>query len=123
MSLVFSTVNLQVQSVAGTWQGTLPSGPDPRIVIELNQIHKETLNGSLLLIDRSAVSPPLLSATFKRPDLTLAIGDITYSGKLSPDGRTLTGTWIRGGQSSPLTLTLATPQTLWRSCLGAKHAR
>ena len=37
----------------------------------------------------------------------------TYEGKLSADGKTITGTWTQGPNPLPLTLTRATPETEW----------
>jgi uncharacterized protein (TIGR03435 family) len=45
--------------------------------------------------------------------LSVTVADITYRGKLSADGKSITGIWTQGNQSYPLTLVLATPQTLW----------
>ena len=43
----------------------------------------------------------------------MVVADISYRGKLSADGKSITGVWTQGNQSSPLTLVLATPETLW----------
>ncbi len=37
----------------------------------------------------------------------------TFEGKLSEDGKTITGTWTQGTQPLPLTLVRATPETAW----------
>jgi uncharacterized protein (TIGR03435 family) len=47
------------------------------------------------------------------PELNVTVADISYRGTLSADNRSITGVWTRDDQSYPLTLVLATPETLW----------
>jgi uncharacterized protein (TIGR03435 family) len=37
----------------------------------------------------------------------------TYQGKLSPDGKSIVGSWTMGGLDTPLNLIRATPETAW----------
>ena len=105
---------LHGQTITGAWQGTLPTKDSQRIVLKFAKPDNNgSLRGSLIFIDRGASGPPLLSVTFAPPDLRVAVADISYRGKLSADGKSLTGVWTQGNQSSPLTLVLATPETLW----------
>ena len=101
------------QSIAGTWQGTLPVGQSPRIVLKIADGGNGALRGSVSFIDRSADAVPLLSTTYRAPNLTAAISDITFRGKLSADGKSIAGTWIQANQSFPVSFALATPETLW----------
>jgi uncharacterized protein (TIGR03435 family) len=101
------------QSIAGTWQGTLPVGQSPRIVLRIADAGSGALRGSISFIDRSADAVPLLSTTYRAPNLTAAISDITFRGKLSADGKSIAGTWTQGNQSFPVSFALATPETLW----------
>ncbi len=101
------------QSIAGTWQGTLPVGQSPRIVLRIADAGNGALRGSISFIDRSADALPLLSTTYRAPDLTAAIGEITFRGKLSADGKSIAGTWTQGNQSFPVSFALTTPETLW----------
>jgi uncharacterized protein (TIGR03435 family) len=68
-------------------------------------------------IDSNGVGVPLTAITFTSPDVTLTQSMTmgTYRGKLSSDGQSITGTWSQGKTSLPLILSLATPDTLWRS--------
>jgi uncharacterized protein (TIGR03435 family) len=102
------------RSIAGTWQGTLPVGQSPRIVLRIADAGNGALHGSISFIDRSADALPLLSTTYRAPDLTAAIGEITFRGKLSADGKSIAGTWTQGNQSFPVSFALATPETLWK---------
>jgi uncharacterized protein (TIGR03435 family) len=45
--------------------------------------------------------------------MTLILIGGTYEGKLSSDGKTITGTWSQGPNPLPLNLTRATPETEW----------
>ncbi len=105
---------LHGQTITGTWQGTLSTGESQRIVLKFAEPdNNRSLRGSLTFIDRGPSGPPLLSVTFAPPDLSLTVADISYRGKLSPDGKSITGVWTQGNQNSALTLVLATPETLW----------
>ncbi len=98
------------QSIAGTWQGTLPVGQSPRIVLRIKDAGNGALRGSISFIDRSADALPLLSTTYRAPDLAAAIGEITFRGRLSADGKSIAGTWTQGNQSFPVSFALATPE-------------
>jgi Protein of unknown function (DUF3738) len=107
------STGLHAQTVVGTWQGTLPEGQSPRIVLKITKAEDGTLHGMLVFIDRGATGAPLLSVSFVPPDLSVAIADISYRGKLSADGKSVNGIWTRDKQTYPLVLVLATPDTLW----------
>ena len=105
---------LHGQTIIGTWQGTLSTKEGQRIVLMFAKPgNDEPLRGSLTFIDRGPSGPPLLSVTFAPPDVSVTVANISYRGKLSADGKSITGVWTQGNQSYPLTLVLATPQTLW----------
>ena len=80
------------QSIAGSWQGTLPVGQSPRVVLKIVDSGNGDLRGSISFVDKSADAVPLLSTTYKAPNLTAAISDITFHGKLSADGKSIAGT-------------------------------
>jgi uncharacterized protein (TIGR03435 family) len=103
---------LHGQTITGTWQGTLPPPDAQRVVFKITG-NNQSLLGSLIFIDRGPAGIPFLSVAFTAPDLTVAVADISYRGKLNPDGKSITGVWTQANQSHPLTLTLATPETLW----------
>lgn len=107
-----SAAAASAQSIAGTWQGTLPNS-DGRIVFKFTSTNDASTQATLTFIDRDPNGIPLLGANFTAPDLRIDIGEISYRGKLSTDGKTITGTWTRNKQPFPLNLTLATPETLW----------
>jgi uncharacterized protein (TIGR03435 family) len=101
------------QSIVGIWQGTLPAGESPRVVIKIADAEKGVLRGSISFIDRSADAYPLLSTIYNAPELSVAIGQFSFRGKLRTDGKSIAGVWTDGDKSYPLTFALASPETLW----------
>ena len=107
---------LSAQSINGTWQGTLPISNNPRVAFKLAKTDDGSLRGVFYQIDKSSSGIALTSVTFTPPDLSVkqVNADISYRGKLSADGKSIAGTWTRDKHSYPLTLILATPETLWK---------
>jgi len=65
-------------------------------------------------IDQGGAVIPVTKITLDGTTVKMALVALggTYEGKLSPDGKTITGTWSQG-QPLPLVLTRATPETEW----------
>jgi len=104
-------------TIAGTWQGALalPNGNTIRVAFTIAKNPDGSLHGGVKYVDSNA-GLVFSSITFSAPDLTLtqSLNSMTYHGKLSAEGDSITGTWSQGKFSSPLTLTLATLDTLWK---------
>jgi len=115
LALMFGST-LHAQTIIGTWQGTLPITQYPRTVLNIAKTDNGSLGGSLYRPDRYASGIPFSSVTFRSSNLNISVAvlDATYQGKLSPDGKSLTGVWVQDKQSYPLNLVLATPDTLWK---------
>jgi uncharacterized protein (TIGR03435 family) len=123
LSVALAVATAHAQTIAGTWQGTLPlvstgqgsnGSSSLRIVFTVEKDPTGSLHGGVTMIDRGS-SVPLTAVTFSAPDVTFAHGDtLTYHGKLSSDGESIAGTWAQGNQSLALTLSLATADTLWK---------
>jgi len=121
-ALLLVATCLQAQSIAGTWQGRLPiaaltqnttPGSALRVVFTIQKSSDSSLHGSISLIDRGN-STPLTSISVSAPNVTFTLGDnVNFHGKLSADGQSIAGTWTQGDRSFPLTLELATADTLW----------
>jgi uncharacterized protein (TIGR03435 family) len=122
-SLLAASSTLTAQTIASTWQGTLPlvatgqgsnGGSSLRIVFTIEKNPDGSFHGGVTLIDSGSYTP-LTAVTFAAPDVTFVRGEaLTYHGKLSADGRSIAGTLAEGNQSFALTLSLATTDTLWK---------
>jgi uncharacterized protein (TIGR03435 family) len=101
------------QSIADTWQGTIHPGRDLRLVIKISKADDGGYKSVFYVIDQNGDEHPATKTTLDGSNLklTLPMGG-TYEGKLSGDGKTITGTWTMG-PPLPLTLTRATPETEW----------
>jgi uncharacterized protein (TIGR03435 family) len=109
---------LHAQTIAGVWQGTvpLPTGPQGRLrlVFLVDKKPDGSLHGVVRMIDRGNTLP-LATTTFSPPNVTFGLNEfVSFHGKLSADGSSIAGTWTQGQSSSPLTLSLATAETLWK---------
>ncbi len=101
------------QNIADTWQGTLHPGRDLRIVVKISKADDGGYKSVFYVIDQNGDEHPATKTTLDGSNLKmiLPMGG-TYEGKLSGDGKTITGTWTIG-PPLPLTLTRATPETEW----------
>lgn len=103
------------QSLADTWQGTLHAGQDLRTVVKISKADDGGYKAVFYSIDQGGDSLPVtkitLDGTTVKMSLTMIGG--AYEGKLSADGKTITGNWTQGGSPLPLNLTRATPETEW----------
>ncbi len=103
------------QSIADTWQGTLHAGRDLRIVFKISKADDGGYKAVTYSIDQGGDGIPVnkitLDGTTVKMTLTMIGG--SYEGKLSSDGKTITGTWTQGPSPLPLDLTRATPETEW----------
>ena len=65
------------------------------------------------LPDQSGDGYTASKVTLDGPTLKMTLPFGTYAGKLSPDGKTITGIWTQESNSLPLIFTRATPETEW----------
>ena len=104
------------KNIDDTWQGTLHlQQRDLRIVLKVSRGADGALVGTMYSIDQSGQGIKTSSISFQDGTLKLAIQmmDMTYEGRLSADGKSIPGTFVQGGQSNPLVLERATPETAW----------
>ena len=103
------------RDLADTWQGTLHAGQDLRTIVKITKDDKGAYKGTFYSIDQGSQGFALDTVTLDGSDvkMTLKIFNLTYTGKLSADGKTIDGTSSQGGGSLPLVLTRATPETAW----------
>ena len=107
--------SLPAQTVTGAWQGTLPTAQNPRVVVKIEKSPDGSLHGGLKWID-AGDGIQLDSVTLSASDIafTQPFTGLTFHGKLSDDSKSIAGTWTQYTRSFPLTLSLATPDTLWK---------
>ncbi len=101
--------------IADTWQGTLHAGQDLRTIVKITKDDKGIYQGLFYSIDQGGQGFKLDSVVLTGQDVkfTLKLFNLTYTGKLSLDGKTIDGTSSQGGGSLPLVLTRATPESAW----------
>jgi uncharacterized protein (TIGR03435 family) len=115
--MIALSANLHAQTILGTWQGMLPLQQPQRIVLKIAKTEDGSLRGTLTFIDRTATGNPVPKIVYTAPDLSFELGGISYRGKMSDDGKLISGTWTlgtpTGNQTFPATLALSTPETMW----------
>jgi non-heme chloroperoxidase len=109
---------LYAQDITGVWQGTLKAG-EMRVLIRVSKQLDGSLEAKLIKPDQN---PPdwgagngANSVSFEGSDFKFAFNSlkVSYEGKLSADGNSITGTWTQDGPL-PLNLQRATKATAWR---------
>jgi hypothetical protein len=108
-ALLFFLVSIPAQSqnldLAGDWQGTLSAGGQQlRLVLHITKAPDASLKATLDSIDQPGANGiPVTSISLKDSKLSLEVAMVhgTYEGKVSADGKTITGTWTQG-QPLPL---------------------
>ena len=102
------------QNIADTWQGTVHAGRDLRTVVKISKTDDGGYKAVFYSIDQGGDSLPVSKITLEGTTvkMALAMGG-TYEGRLSPDGKTITGALSQGPKPLALNLTRATPETEW----------
>jgi uncharacterized protein (TIGR03435 family) len=108
--------SLLAQTITGMWQGTVPTPEKQRIVLKIANADNGQLHGMLYRIDMSAEGIALSAASFQAPNVSVeeTFLNISYAGKLSADGKSISGTWTQDKQTYPVIFVLATPETVWK---------
>lgn len=101
-------------NIDDTWQGTLHTSRDLRIVLKITKAADGSLKSAFYSIDQGGRPIPVTATTFTNGELRVAVDmiDGLYTGKMSADGTTIKGDW-KQGESTPLILLRATPSTAW----------
>jgi pimeloyl-ACP methyl ester carboxylesterase len=97
---VISATVATAQDIAGDWHGTLSAGgQDLRLVLHITKGTDNSLKATLDSIDQPGANGiPVSSISLKDSNLDLGVEMVhgTYAGKVSPDAKTITGTWTQG---------------------------
>jgi uncharacterized protein (TIGR03435 family) len=104
--------------IVGIWQGTLhitQANRDLRIEIKIAKASDGSYKTTFYSIDQGGQPIPVTKTTFENGTLTFSIDMIggKYEGKMSPDGKTITGTWTQGPNPLALNLERTTPDAAW----------
>ncbi|WP_188757409.1 TIGR03435 family protein [Edaphobacter acidisoli] len=104
----------QAQTAPETWQGTLHAGRDLRLVLQVTKVDG-ALKGKIFSIDQGPGGMTTTTMSIDGGVLKFAITgmDMSYEGKLSPDGKSATGTWKQGGRETPLVLEHVSADAAW----------
>ena len=93
----------------GKWEGSLET-PGGKLRLVFNLANKDgSASGTIDSLDQGAMGIPMneISATNGAIKIAVRIVTGSYDGKLSEDGKALTGEWSQGGATLPLVLTKA----------------
>jgi uncharacterized protein (TIGR03435 family) len=102
------------QDITGTWQGMLQAGRDLRTVVKVSKADAE-LKAVVYNIDAGGAAMPASDVTFQGSTLRFKVPGVgaTYEGKMSDDGRSISGAMKQGDRPLPLNLTRANAETAW----------
>ena len=106
------------KDVLGIWQGTLhvpQMNRDLRTELKITQDAGGEYKATFYSIDQGGRATPVTKTTFEGGVLTYSIDGpgIKYEGKMSADGKTITGTTTQGSMSLPLNLERVTADAAW----------
>jgi len=108
--------------IVGTWQGTLHipktdqhPQTDLRLVLKISKTDAGALKATWYSIDQGFQGLPMASVSFQDGVLKFksTVVDRSYEGKMSDDGKSITGTWMEGPTPIVLPFARATADTAW----------
>jgi non-heme chloroperoxidase len=113
---ILCAATLNAQDIAGNWQGTInpPQGNPLRIVLQVTHDDIGALKGRIYSIDQGPIGDWADSIAVQHSTVKFVIGmlQLSYQGKLNPDGNSITGTWTQG-PPFPFNFQKATKATAW----------
>lgn len=103
----------RAQDITGDWQGTLHAGKDLRIVMKITK-DDGMLKAVAYSIDQGSQAMNAAEVALQGTDFKFSVPSVggSYTGKLSTDGNTISGTWTQG-QPLALVLVRAGKETAW----------
>jgi pimeloyl-ACP methyl ester carboxylesterase len=108
--------SLHAQDIAGNWQGTItpPQGKPLRMVLRVIHGDSGAFKAKIYSIDQGFTDDWVDSITVHDSSVKFGVGmlQLSYEGNLSPDGKTITGTWAQGS-GTPFTFRKVTQAAAW----------
>lgn len=111
--LPLAVVDLHAQNIVGQWQGTIQSDHPLRMAMKISHDGPGKLQAYVVPIDEIPDHYPATTFTTSHGELDLSARGGSYHGKLSEDGKRITGTWTQGSSQTPLDFQRATENTSW----------
>ncbi len=108
-------VGARAQDAPETWQGTLHAGQDIRLELQITK-SAGALKGKIYAVDQQGpggIGTTTMSLDGGLLKFTVTGMDVSYEGKVSPDGKSAVGTWKQGGRETPLTLEHVNADAAW----------
>lgn len=111
-------LHAQDVDLAGTWQGTMQTGKDVRMVLKISKSAGGGWQGIFYNIDdpyRASQGMASSSMSLHGADFTFSIAstDGSYAGKMTADGSSILGMWTLGKDAHALNLVRANADTAW----------
>jgi len=107
---------LRAQDITGNWQGSItpPHGKPLRMILRVTHDDSGAFKARIYSIDQDFTGDWADSFIVQDSAVRFVVGmlGLSYEGKLSSDGDTITGTWIQGGRT-PFTFQKASKETAW----------
>lgn len=98
---------IQTQGLQGIWQGTLETGGTKlRVIFKVAKSPDDTFAVTLDVPDQGATGVPGDAVTVKDTTVRFEFKSLgaVYEGMINKEGTAITGNWIQGGMTVPLTL-------------------
>jgi hypothetical protein len=111
IAIGFITVTTQSQTpvgLEGKWEGTLVAGPNQlRVVLNITMASDGVHLGTMTSVDQGGVRIPtdIIQLTGDSVRVEVKAVNGIFQGTLSPDKKTMKGTWTQGGPVLPLEFT------------------
>ncbi|MGB7263969.1 MAG: TIGR03435 family protein [Terracidiphilus sp.] len=101
--------------IVGIWQGTLHAGRDLRTELKITKAGDGSFKAAFYSIDQGGQPFVASKTTFQDGTLSFALDAIggKYEGKMSPDGKTISGTWTQGPTPIALNLERTAEDAAW----------
>ncbi len=105
---------LRAQELTGNWQGTLKAGRDLRMILVVTN-EDGRLQARLYSIDETPqpFRVSSISEDGSQVKFAIDINGTSYAGRMSADGKTISGTWTQAVTSLPLNFSRASTETAW----------